>query len=439
MYIDLAANEDQQVVSSNRDGRDPDSLIKVVDLLTGGIRFLNTFPEEYHEALDKYKERLQAYLFSVIMVDEVPIEVATEIFTRINVSGKPLSVFEIMVAKTFDVGRGFDLGDEYDRIIEELANVNYETIPAAVILQTISAILTKECGKKDILRLDKSKFIDVWPHAVDAIYQAVDYFRGFYRIPVSRLLPYGALLVPFSYFFYHHPDKPTGDMQSDLQDFFWRTSLSGRYSYALEGKLAQDIRRIDQILDGKQPNYDYPIDVSADFIKSNGWFSVSRSFVKAILCLLAYHQPKSFMDNAIVHVSNDWLKQANSKNYHHFFPKGYMRKREYKDDRKVNHVANITIVDDFLNKRKIKDKAPGTYMREFKKSNPALDETMRTHLIDLERLGVWENDYDKFFQERCKAISEELAKRVIAQPVDERGQTVHTDDFESVELEQSAF
>ena len=115
----------------------------------------------------------------------------------------------------------------------------------------MSAILVKECSKKEILKLDKGKFIDVWPEAVDAIYSAVDYFRGYYRISVSRLLPYGALLVPFSYFFFKHPQKPTGDEAKRLQDFFWRVALGGRYSYALESRLSQDIRKIDEILEGK--------------------------------------------------------------------------------------------------------------------------------------------------------------------------------------------
>lgn len=440
MYIDLAANpdeQDQQIVVVNADGRDPSSLIKIVDLLTGGLRFLNTFPEKYHDALDEYKERLQSYSFSVILVDQASIEVATEIFTRINVSGKPLSVFEIMVAKTFDADRDFDLAEEFDQLIEELPG-GYETIPSAVVLQTISAILTKECNKKDILRLKKSEFIDAWPDTVEAIRSAVDYLRTFYRIPVSRLLPYAALLVPFSYFFYYHPDRPAGDKERYLQDLFWRVSLSGRYSSSLETKLAQDIRRVDAILGGEQPAYDYAVDTSPEFIRDNGWFGTGRSFVKAFLCLLAHQQPESFDNGGSVNMRNDWLKQANSKNYHHFFPKAYMKKKQGKEDWRVNHIANITVVDDFLNKRKIRDKPPATYMREFKNSNPNLDETMKTHLIDLAQFGVWSNNFEKFFWERCKAISQELEKRVIVQPVDARGQAVHTDDFESVELEQTA-
>jgi hypothetical protein len=54
------------------------------------------------------------------LIREVPIDVATEIFTRINEGGKPLSVFEIMVAKTFDVERHFDLAEAYDKLIKKL-------------------------------------------------------------------------------------------------------------------------------------------------------------------------------------------------------------------------------------------------------------------------------------------------------------------------------
>lgn len=436
MYVDLAATGEEQVVVTDANGENPASLIRIVQLLRGGIKYLSSYPDEYLEAIEEYQTRLKSYSFSTISVNEAAIDVATEIFTRINVSGKPLSVFEIMVAKTFDAEKDFDLGEEYQRLVEHLTDVKYETVPPAVILQAVSAILVKECAKTDILRLDKAKFIEVWPRAVEAIYGAVDYFRSFYRIPVSRLLPYGAMLVPFSYFFYHHPDKPTGDKERYLQDLFWRVSLSGRYSYASEGKLAQDVRRVDLILKGEQPTYDYPVDTSTDFVQGNGWFGTNRSFVKAIICLLTYHQPKSFDNDAIVHMSNDWLKQGNSKNYHHFFPKSYMREKLGKDDWRVNHVANITIVDDFLNKRKIKAKPPATYMEEFKKSNPKLHETLKSHLINTDTFGVWENDYEMFFKSRCEVISKELEKRVIPQPVDAQGQDVHTDDFEDVDIEQ---
>ncbi len=429
IYVDLRASGEDQVAVVGADGKKPDSVVRMVDLLNEDFTFLASYPKEHHQALSDYKKRLETYSFSTILVNEAPLEVATEIFTRINVTGKPLTVFEIMVAKTFDAEQEFDLAEKHDQLHDKLADVNYETISATVVLQVVSAILTKECAKKDILGLNKAEVIDIWSKAVNAIESAVDYFRNFYRIPVSRLLPYGALLVPFSYFFYHHPHKPTGETQRYLQDLFWRVSLGGRYSYSLETRLAQDIKRVDKILGGELPDYDYPVDTSANFVRDNGHFNAGRAYVKVILCLLAHDEPKSFDNNAIVWIDNGWLKQANSKNYHHFFPRAYLKKQGY-EDWKANHVANITIVDDYLNKRKIGSKAPAVYMKEFKKVNAGLEATMKTHLIDVERFGIWDNNYETFFWKRCQAISKKLGERVIHRDIDQQHQEVHTDDYE---------
>ena len=428
IFIDLEAGEDEKIVTTETEGKESAQLIKLMDLLYGCITFLNQYPAKYHKKLEEYKKRIESYNYSVIQVGDVPIDVASEIFTRVNVGGKPLSVFEIMVAKTHDYEKNFDLAEKFDQLIASLKSVNYETISNATVLQIASLVLVKECKRKIILNLDKEKFIELWPLVTDAVERTVEYFRDYYRIPVSQLLPYNALVVPFAYFFYHHNDRPTGDKQKYLQDFFWRVSLAGRYSSAVESKLAQDIKKIDRVLQDKQPKYEWPITTSPEFIKDNGWFSAGRSYVKAILCIYAYHQPKSFIDDSLVNISNYWLKQANSKNYHHFFPRAYLAELN-EDERKINHILNITIVDDFLNKRKIRAKPPSEYMAKFKKDNPQLDETMKTHLInDLDKFGIWRNDYHRFFEERAKVVSKEVEKRIIKQIIDASPQVDLIDD-----------
>ncbi|WP_205371060.1 DUF262 domain-containing protein [Thermoleptolyngbya sp. PKUAC-SCTB121] len=430
IFIDLESEESDQIVITDTDGRDAESLISILDLLTGDFMVLASYPQKYHEKLRTYKNRIESYQYSIIQVKDAPIEIATEIFARINVGGKPLSLFEIMVAKTFDHEKQFDLAEKFQELVDNLKPFDYETISDATVLQIVSIILSKECKRQVILGLDKNDFINTWDKAKDSIERTVEYFKNYYRIPVSQLLPYNALIAPFSYFFFYHPDRPTGDKQRFLEDFFWRCSLSGRYSSSVESKLAQDVKRIDQILAGELPSYDWSIDTSDEFIKNNGWFSTARSYIKAILCIYAYLQPKSFSDNSIVNISNYWLKQANSKNYHHFFPKAHLRKQNYGEFR-INHILNITIVDDFLNKREIKAKAPSKYMAKFRDVNPNLEATMKTHLIeDLDTFGIWDDDYDKFFDERAKVVSRELSKRVIKQDIDKQGQSSIVDDFE---------
>lgn len=221
-------------------------------------------------------------------------------------------------------------------------------------------------------------------------------------------------------------------MQKQLVELFWRVSLGGYYSQSLESRVAQDIRRIDAILRGETPSYDYAVDPSKDFVLENGLFNTGRSFIKAILCVLAARRPKSFMDNAEVFVSNDWLKQANSRNYHHFFPRAFLRRQKV-DEKMANHIGNITLVDDFLNKREIRDKKPSDYMKKYKRQNAELDTTMRTHLIKLDDFGVWKDDYSRFLDRRCAAIARELSSKVTKRAVDERGQVPMADDFEELE------
>lgn len=439
-YIDLDADVDEDediVVLEKADNR---TYIKLKDLLYGELSTLASFNEKYHPRIQAFKSRIESYSYAIVTIKDAPLDVATEIFTRINEGGKPLSVFEIMIAKTFDSERDFDLAEKYDQLRRRLQDINYETISDATVLQTVAVLLEGECKKKTILKLKKSAFIDIWDSAQSAIEDAAEYFRNVYRIPVSQLLPYKGLIVPFAYFFYRHGKKPTGLRQKYLQDFFWRVSLGTRYSSSLETKLAQDIKKIDLILDEKLPRYEWAVDVSPEFIKDNGQFSASRAYIKSILSIYAYHQPKSFIDDSLVNIGNYWLKQANSKNYHHFFPKAFLNKKldwEYKDFY-INHILNITIVDDFLNKREIGAKSPSRYMKAFKKSNKDLEATMKSHLImDLDRFGVWSDDYSAFFDQRAKALSRDLKKRVIEQEVD-RSLVAEAAEYDDVSEEEAS-
>lgn len=430
IYVSLIAKEDEQIVVTDVEGFEEKSYISLKDLLDGDLILHGSFPSHYHKNLSEYKKRIEGYNFPIIKVRDVEIDVATEIFTRINVGGNPLTLFEIMVAKTYDEGKNFDLAEKFSDLVSSLDPIDYETLSSATVLQLVSLLLQKDCKKQTILRLEKDKFIDTWPKAVDAIERAVEYFRNSYRIPVSHLLPYNTLIAPFGYFFYHHPDKPNTRQKELLEDFFWRVSLGGRYSSAVESKLAQDVRRIDNILSVKSPEYDWGIDLSPKFILDNGWFNAGRSFTKAILCLFAFKAPKSFSDDSLVNIRNYWLKRANSKNYHHFFPRSYLGKQGV-DEGRINNIVNITIVDDYLNKREIGSKPPSVYMKKFRDRNSNLVETMNSHLIsDMEDFGIWSDDYDLFQGQRAAAISRELQKRVIFRDIDEHGQMYRADDFE---------
>ena len=435
IYVDLAADEDSDLVVLNIEGRKKRSYISVRDLVLYDFDELAEFPKKYHQRLRAYRDAIKSYSCSTVVVQEASIDVATEIFTRINVTGVPLTVFQIMVAKTFDPSEDFDLAEKVDGLLARLSEVGYGTVREIVVLQAISAIMAKDTRKKRILALDKETFINTWPKAEEGILLTVDYLRSSLRIPVSELLPYQSMLVPLAYFFANHKSSPIGDTDRRLKDLFWRTSLAGHYSQALDTKLAQDIGRVDSILAGRLPRYDYSVDPTPAFIEINGEFKTGRAFIKAVLCLLASRMPRRFDNHdSHINVSNDWLKRANSKNYHHFFPKKVLEEEEW-DAFYINHISNITVVDEYLNKAKIGARKPSEYMKEFEKTNSRISSTMQTHLISLGRNGgVLNDDYDRFFRYRSNRISAELKKKIIPREVDRHGQIPNSDDIESSDI-----
>jgi hypothetical protein len=341
------------------------------------------------------------------------IESAIEVFTRINTGGQTLTLFEIMSAKTYDEELNFDMQERFQKLIKELTNCKYDTISSSVILSVLGLILSKnkECKRKIILQLEKQKIIDSWDNVISALKDSIDYFRSVYRIPVSSILPYDSLLVPFAYFFYIQKEKPKGNQIKYLEEFFWRMSLSYRYSSSSESKLAQDIKRIDEIISGNRPNYNdvkVYLNSPSDIIDMS--FSAGSSYCKAILCLLAYSEPKDFQDNGKVILDNSWLKVANSKNYHHFFPKAFLKKKNLGNE---NSLVNITLVGADLNKRKISAKAPSIYINDFLEENNDLPTSLNSHFIDgIEEFGISSDDYNVFLEKRGTAIYEALKNRI---------------------------
>ena len=84
----------------------------------------------------------------------------------------------------------------------------------------------------------------------------------------------------------------------------------------------------------------------------------------------------------------------------------------------VDHVVNITIVDQYLNQKEIRVKAPSEYMKRYAK-NKKIKQIMATHLIgDFDRFGIWCNDYDKFFKGRVLLLQKAVKDRIIAQKGD---------------------
>ena len=175
------------------------------------------------KARDEFSQRLLTYEIPKVTLEEADLAIATEVFSRINTGGQVLSLFEIMVAKTYDPDQDFDLVEKCDELAEELEDAGFETIEPTLVLQLLALLLREDCKKKTILSLSRDEFIETWPRAIENLKKAIDYTKTSFRIPVSRLLPYPALLIPIALFFDGIDRRTPKQRQAKLlADFFWR-------------------------------------------------------------------------------------------------------------------------------------------------------------------------------------------------------------------------
>ncbi|HIT90411.1 MAG TPA: hypothetical protein IAC41_08350 [Candidatus Merdenecus merdavium] len=120
------------------------------------------------------------------------------------------------------------------------------------------------------MSIDKQAFIDAWNDVDKAFDEVIDFMKSNYGIPVSKLLPYDALLVPFVYYFYKNKKKPEGENARNLKDYFWRCVLNKRFTEGVEGKIAIDCANvIDPILLKRKPENKSlePVNISCENLK----------------------------------------------------------------------------------------------------------------------------------------------------------------------------
>jgi len=412
--IDLEANsgaEDEVVYAEAPEGRET---ISVHDLLSKDVTDFDAYGKDERRKIHEYRAALTGHDFSVIEIPEYDIDTACEIFTRINTGGKELSLFEIMVAKTFDPDSGFDLEQKYRDLLEgdedgskSLTDASFETIPSITILQCIAAHLKGGIRHSDILRLDRQAVIDCWPHVQQTIFAAIDHMQSHLGVAVSRILPYPVLLVAFSNFFDRNKLKPANhDQTRYLAEYFYRAGLSNRYTSGTAVKMLADLQKMKSIAQGKRPSYKgEDLEITPDTFRTKT-FAINDAFSKTVLCLLASKGPRNLQTNGLIKLNNSWLRKSSSRNIHHIFPKAWVRKHG-KRDWDANVIANIMFAGEHENQRVMTSKAPREYLEKLWGSRSGLANAMASHFVGNTCLdAIRANDFNAFVRHRSRLLHE---------------------------------
>jgi len=325
---DLDTDSDAEEIFHAREP-DDDALVLVSDLLGDdyGALFASLTPERQRRFNDLRTTFLN-YPFSITSVEGGDLDVVCDLFERINNTGVELSVFDLLVARTWsppDEDGGFDLRQAYEELMEELAPVGFGQIPEPVIAQLAGALIKHQCTRKAILKIGRREMRENWQTLVESLRGAVDFLRKKLRIGTSRLLPYPSLLVSFAYFFQKNGNRnPDGKQSKWLVRYFYLNGFSWRLSSGTQSKLTEDLRVLDAWAEGEDASFDVPVSTTPEDFRETR-LSLGNAYCRSVLCLLASKGPLDFRDASAVTLQERFLKQANSRQYHHVFPRAYMR------------------------------------------------------------------------------------------------------------------
>ena len=362
------------------------------------------------------RDKLNELDFPSIKIDNVNIDVATDIFTRLNTGGKKLTPFEIMTAKTYKPGV-FNLVEKAKECRDNL-NIAYKgAITDGDLLKLVALCVKGGTTKKDQLSLTRNEMLSTFDDVVVALNSAIAFCITSLKIPVGGMLAYSPPLYLYVYFFYKHNqthtlESPSKKQQDYLIDYYWRCVISYRFARGTDSKTAYDLKNvIDKILADKIPEQ-VSLTMSVDSFIANGAFGQKTAYIKGLIGLLMSMSPKSISKNSLVSFDQNWVSKSDKNNYHHFFPQKMIGQTWTNEP--INNICNIILQDASTNQVDIGNRRPSDYISEFFNSNSSLSETLKCHLIfDIDEFGILSDDFDTFIRKRASAFIEEIKNRLI--------------------------
>ena len=399
--------------------REPDGerYVLVSDLLGDDYgELFASLTAERGKRFNEIRETFRNYPFSITLIEGGDLDIVCDLFERINNEGTPLSVFDLLVARTWsppgDAG-GFDLRHAFEELVNELADVGFDVIPKPIIAQLAGALIKNDCTRRAILAIGREQMRETWPQLVESLRSAIDFVRRKIKVTASRILPYPSLLVSLAYFFDRNGMRNPDRYQSAwLKRYFYLNGFSGRLSSGTQSKLTDDLKAMKELAVGRPAKFDVPASVEPQDMRAT-MLKIGSAYCKSILCLLAAHGPLDLRDASEIILQNRALKQANSRHFHHIFPRAYMRGKPGAEE--ANSVVNVAFVPADLNMR-IGAKAPSKYLARYRKGNTDWARILNTHVVtDAARAALEGNDFLDFLEERSQLLSK-LALKAIEPP-----------------------
>jgi hypothetical protein len=371
---------------------------------------------QLREMLDVFN----SYRLSFIELSGIEVSEVCQIFERINQTGKPLDIFDIVVAKTYRVpfngNKGFYLRELIDGFRAKTQG-HFKDIEDSWYLEMLATLIKRHVKNSGVYNITnpylpniKTEHIEqVWELAQPAILCTFDFFENHLHLKGPRLVP-NRYLFPMLVSYFYKNDKPNYEL---LKRLFWFISLHDADLLTGTTHMWRYVEQLQQSrASGKLDLGRFLID--AQKLRAASYYSRGR-LSTAILAFFANQEPRDWAQTDKLVLSDVYYMLTDKPNLHHVFPVDYVAKHPGKNRLDVNSLMNIVYLPQITNLQ-ISNRNPINYLKDYDKNH--FDQVLAAHLVDPEILA-WaraeelpEDGQDRFIDARVQMIIARLKEKL---------------------------
>lgn len=381
------------------------------------------YDDPARQELRRFKSVFDNYKLSFIELRGIEVAEVCQIFERINQAGQPLSMFDIVVAKTFvpkaEEETGFYLRGLFDDFRREIAvtGSGYSAIDNMTLLQ-ILAILVRdsvpEAGIQNItdryLNLLRTEHLErVWEEAKEAVKKVFDFLDNHLRLRGPAIVPYRYFYMSMASYLFQN-GSPDYDL---LKRYFWYFSFHNEDLLSNTTHLRDHVRRFSEAKGGGDFGFERFL-LDRDRLRNTTYSSRGR-LSRAMLALYANHDPRDWATPDRSVLASVYYTLTDRPNLHHVFPLDFCEKHVVNGARYADSLLNIAYLTQITNLH-IGNKNPLKYLRDY--FGPQFDVIQSTHLLP-DPLVRWvgsdampEDALEGFVEARLELVVKSLRERL---------------------------
>jgi hypothetical protein len=370
--------------------------------------------------LRSFKQVFDSYKLSFIELRGIEVAEVCQIFERINQAGQPLSMFDIVVAKTFrpedDGTPGFylrGLCEQFRRNLD-LAGSRFVAVDNMTLLQMLAVLVrdsVPDAGVHNItdryLNVLRTEHLEsVWKDGTKAIRKVFDFLDNHLRLPGPALVPYRYFYLTLASYLFRNAAPDYGL----LKRYFWYYSFHNEDLLSNTTQLKDHVSRFQASRSGEDFGFER-FWIDRDRLRRTTYSTRGR-LSRAVLALYAQQDPRDWKHTDRSVLTQVYYELTDRPNLHHVFPLDFCEKHLNRQRGKyADSLLNIAYLTQITN-LEISNKNPLKYLLDY--LGPGFAEVQRTHLLP-DEIVKWarseqmpEDGLDVFVEARCDLLMARL-------------------------------